>query len=335
MLKLFPPKEGRTSSWHIRGTYLGQEVNRSARTPDKATARKELKRIEREIEEARFTPTRGPVFADAVMAYVKRGGDPRFLDKIVTKLGETPLASIDQATVDQVALSLYPKATPATRNRQVYTPILAVLNDAGLSLALKRPKESKGSSRTRWLWPEEAERLFTAAEGDPHLHALLVFLTYTGVRLSEALDLTWGDVRLEESFAYIPDTKTGTPIPVHLPDRAASALRALGDHSGDDRVFSSAKHGHLYHRFRRARVAAGLGPDVSFHILRHTYATWMRRYGGLDTKGLLATGRWKDEKSVHRYSHAIASEESKKVELLPGAKGVQKMKAILKLVSSQ
>ena len=58
------------------------------------------------------------------------------------------------------------------------------------------------------------------------------------------------------------------------------------------------------------------GPDVAFltfHIFCHTYATWMRRYGGLDTTaGLIATGRWRDETSVRRYAHVIASEESQK-----------------------
>ena len=30
---------------------------------------------------------------------------------------------------------------------------------------------------------------------------------------------------------------------------------------------------------------------VNFHTFCHTYATWMRRYGGLDTKDLIDTGR--------------------------------------------
>jgi hypothetical protein len=68
------------------------------------------------------------------------------------------------------------------------------------------------------------------------------------------------------------------------------------------------------------RVKAVTGPDVAFltfHIFCHTYATWMRRYGGLDTTGLIATGRWRGETSVRRYAHVIASEESQKAVLLP------------------
>jgi hypothetical protein len=37
---------------------------------------------------------------------------------------------------------------------------------------------------------------------------------------------------------------------------------------------------------------------VTFRTFCHTCATWMRRYGGLDTKGLVGTGRWRDEQSA-------------------------------------
>ena len=43
----------------------------------------------------------------------------------------------------------------------------------------------------------------------------------------------------------------------------------------------------------------------------------MRRYGGADTRGLLGTGRWRDEKSARRYEHVVASEDSKRADLLP------------------
>jgi hypothetical protein len=43
----------------------------------------------------------------------------------------------------------------------------------------------------------------------------------------------------------------------------------------------------------------------------------MRRYAGLDTRGLLGTTRWKDAKSAARYEHVVVSEESRKADLLP------------------
>jgi hypothetical protein len=46
----------------------------------------------------------------------------------------------------------------------------------------------------------------------------------------------------------------------------------------------------------------------------------MRRYGKLDTKGLMATKAWKDEKSAARYQHVIVTEEMTRADLLPAPK---------------
>jgi integrase len=62
---------------------------------------------------------------------------------------------------------------------------------------------------------------------------------------------------------------------------------------------------------------------VNFHTFRHTWATWMRRYGGLDTKGLVATRNWRDERSASRYAHAVTSEEWSRVELLPAVGNIR------------
>jgi integrase len=80
------------------------------------------------------------------------------------------------------------------------------------------------------------------------------------------------------------------------------------------RVFRFAKSGHLYSLLKAAAFKAGVDlPERSaFHIFRHTYATWMRREAGLDTKGLVATGAWRDRKSADRYEHMVVSEEARK-----------------------
>src|SRR6185437_7581938 len=141
--------------------------------------------------------------------------------------------------------------------------------------------------RLTWLRPEEALRLLDAAEAvDVRLGALCVFLPYTGCRLSEALRLKWAEVNLEESFAYAGKTKNGEQRAVHLTISATKALSVLPHRQ--DRVFSSSKCGRLYALLDRASVAAAvhIQDRVAFHIFRHTYGAWMRRYSGLDTTGL-------------------------------------------------
>jgi integrase len=138
------------------------------------------------------------------------------------------------------------------------------------------------------------------------------------MRLSEALGLTWNDVRLADGFAYVPDTKNAEPRAVFLPGVAVAALGNLGAR-GSARVFRFTKSGHLYSLLRVCafRAAVDLPQRSAFHIFRHTYATWMRRYAGLDIKGLVATGAWKDPKSADRYSHVVVTEEARRAVLLP------------------
>ena len=84
-------------------------------------------------------------------------------------------------------------------------------------------------------------------------------------------------------------------------------------------VFRWHKGGRLYNLLNKAAKDAGISLPTreAFHVFRHTYGTWMRRYAGSDTKGLVSTGAWKSEQSASRYAHAVVSEEATKASLLP------------------
>jgi len=320
-LRLVPPRKGRHPSWTIRGAYLGRHVEQSARTGKRAIAAKILKGIERQIERGEFAEPGEATFASAALAYMNAGGERTYIKRLLEHFGDKPLSLLSQSTIDAAANVLYPNAGPATRNRSIYTPISAILRHAGAGFALRRPKGSGGSKATAWLWPEQAEAIFAEAEKlDPEFAALCITLCYTGMRLSEALGLTWNDVRLQDGFAYLAQTKNDDPRAVFLPPVAVAALGNIRGRS--DRVFRYAKSGHLYHLLRAVAFRAGVDlPERSaFHIFRHTYGTWMRRYAGCDARGLVATGAWKDSKSADRYAHAVVTEEAQRAVLLPTSK---------------
>jgi integrase len=330
-LKLVPPREGRSKNWRIRGTWLRVYVDESAGSPDKKIAQKKLQQIRAGIERGEFSGRGEPTFLSAAVAYIDAGGEARFIGRfdegtgkwsgLVAHFGETPLSRIDQAAIDAAAAKLYPEASPATRNRQVHTPISAILKHAGADRPLRRPKGSRGKQRTDWLWPEQAFRIFKAArQVDAEFAIFLKTLCYTGMRLSDACFLEIDRTRIAESFAYLPTTKNEDPRGVFLPAEVVAALathpRGL-DRPGET-VFRFRKNGRLYQLMKLTLEKAGADLAwVTFHVFCHTWATWMRRYGGLDTKGLVGTGRWRDEASARRYQHVVASEESRRAALLP------------------
>ena len=339
-LKLQPPRQGTTASYYVRGSYLGVFVDRSTKTADRRLAEKIRKQWEREIEDGIFAQPGEATFLSAVVSYMAHGGERRPIQKLLDHFKEKPLRQIDQKAIDDAAIALFPDAAPATRNREVYTPVSAVLKHAGITTPLRRPKGSRGRVIRKWLWPEEAWRVIDAAYRiEPEIGLLCVMLLFDGLRITEQLAMRCNDVRLDEGFAFVPDSKNGEPQPIELTAYAIEKLREhpRGLDRGSERLFRFHKGGGLDFKLIQAcclasgvevpkRVKRGSKwPElpayefewVSWHSFRRTYATWMRRYGGLDDKDLRDTGRWKTVESASRYAQTVTSEAARKVHLLP------------------
>ncbi len=364
-LKLIPPRPGKTPNYTVRGTYLRVYVERTAGTPDKKLAGQVLKGIERAIERGEYAATPKPAveakrpatFADAALAYLRAGGEAKYLSDIIELTGEhalrdKPLTEIDQIAIDNAASALYPDAPATTTNRQFYTPVSAVLKRAGIEREIKRPKGWRGSKATEWLEPEQAFPLIDAAyEIDPEFGLFCLTLLYTGMRLGDPIKSKLRDLKLNEALLYVPDSKNGEPRPVHLPPvvveafrdqppRTARPRKASGEplangaagrsrrdagvpflnRSPDEKLFRFHIGGRLRKMLALAMKDAGLKfarRQGGFHLFCHTYGTWMTRYGDLDTYGLVRTKRWKDPASADRYNHTTASPEARRADLMP------------------
>jgi integrase len=346
-LKLIPPRRGKSPNWSIRGTYLKIYVDKSCGTDKRSVARARLADLSRQIERGEYPPRppavtpSAPTFLSAAVAYLEAGRRPRYVARLLKHFGEKPLADVDQTAIDTAAIALHPNATPATRNTCVYTPVAAILHHAGIGIKLKRPKGAKGRTVTDYLTPPDAFAIIAGAEVvDVELALLLKFLLYTGVRLGEALALTWDNVSLQERSARIRRSKNSDPRELLLRDDLCDALR--GHKKAEGRVFRFNQGGWLKDRLLRAKLTAcGLPAParprkgqrrrlpayrlswVNFHSFRHTWASWMRRYGGADLQSLVATGNWRDLRSAGRYAHAVARDEWKRVESLPSLKNIR------------
>jgi integrase len=297
--------------WYIHGTVRGISIRESTGVADQKAAeairaRREWEIIQRSVFGAEATAT----FVSAAVSYLEVGGERLYLKPIIAKIGSTALAKIDQPLIEKTARELYPDGSPATRNRQAFTPIAAVLNHAakrGLCARriIERPSQPKG--RIRWLTFEEAERLLGACSG--HLRPLVMFLLGTGARLSEALYLDWRDLDLAGAHVNFIDTKNGEARGVPLHSRLVNELRNLRHKQG--RVFRTpaglayaekeSGGGQIKTAFkgacRRAEIA-----DFSPHDCRHTWATW-HYAANRDLVALMKLGGWKSERMVLRYAH--------------------------------
>jgi integrase len=345
-LYLRPPREGKNSNYEVRGKYLGVVVGKSTETNRKDAAEAFKRKVERCIEEHGCYPEpklkidkNRRSFLDAAVQYMESGGNKKYVDKLINHFGETPLADIDQDAVDAAALVIYPGVTPATRARQCYTVISAIMHHALGDKApmLRRPKGSKGKKKTDFMWPEDCFAIIEEADKiDSEFGLYLRLLISTGIRKSEGLKLLSADIRPEERAAWLRTSKNGDPRMLRLrQDLMAPLIEHLKTNAGE-RLFRFKDGGWFKHLLMRSKLAAcgiqncpksrPIGwkvpahrlSFVGFHCFRHSWATWMRMYAGADIKGLVATGNWRDEGSASRYSHVVPRDEWNRVEDLPG-----------------
>lgn len=164
------------------------------------------------------------------------------------------------------------------------------------------PKERP--PRERWLTRAEAAKLILAAwryrevqkgrstgrHSRRHIAKFILVALYTGTRASAAcgaaLQPTKGHgwVDLERGVFYRrpagrPENKKRQP-PVPLPDQLLAHLRRWrrrGQRFAVEWYGEPVKS--VSKAFAAAAADAGLGPDVTPHVLRHTAATWMMQAG--------------------------------------------------------
>ena len=340
-LKLIPPRKGKSPNWSIRGMYLRIAVNRSAGTHRRSVAAKQLRDLEGRIERGEFPEKApapdAPTFLSAALVYLKarpqKRARARNVGRLIKYFGDMPLASIDQVAIDAAAISMHPTASPSSRNAYVYMPMSAILHHAGIKIAVRRPKGFNGRVVTDYLNPADAFAVIRAAAFDPEFALLLTFLLYTGVRVGEALALRPEDIRIEQKAAWVRTSKNGRPRTLRLREDLCAALAGHKPRL-QNRFFRFHQGGGFSHKLMRAKLAVlGLPcpsrrpakwrqpPNrfsfLNFHTFCHTWATWMRQYGGADVQGLVSTGRWSDPRSAARYAHVVARDEWKRVDDLP------------------
>jgi integrase len=134
---------------------------------------------------------------------------------------------------------------------------------------IRLEKEPQG--RLRWLTREEIGRLLDACNNSRNreLRAAVVVALNTGLRLGELVGLTWDRVDLSRGVIRLEQTKSGKRREVPLNGDSYKALVALGPKEGGRVV------GRRYiKRAYNTAVKAARLDDVTFHTLRHTFASW-------------------------------------------------------------
>lgn len=211
---------------------------------------------------------------------------------IIPRLGRIKLHQLSVDDVARMISELQAEGKKANSIRNYLTPLsrmMAVATRRGLCnhnpvRGLDREDLPKADQKKmRILNEKEIEKLLFAASSD-RWRSLFATLVFTGLRIGEALALTWEDVDFEAGLLRVGDSKTEAGIrEVVVPrfvDRRLRRLRWENTGLGTaevDFVFRTKSGSPLSKRntlraLTSTAEKAGI-PHVTQHELRHTYAS--------------------------------------------------------------
>lgn len=293
---------------YLRGTVRGKYIFETTGTDNREAAeqiriRREGELLQESIHGKRLTVT----FMQAAAAYLEQGGSPRFLGEqaedgswsgLIGHFMNRKLSSINQEALDEAAAKLYPNASPDTRNRQVYTPFIAVWNHGARnewcdSRDWSRPRKPKGTRiramRRAGTFPvpyEHAAKFVTAMWPLDAINMTILF--YTGMRPIELITLEDSQVDIKGRWITLPASKTGEPRGVPIAQMILPIMKALTETFGGVIInrFNQATStvepypemedagGQFGAAIRKARDKTGI-KDVSPYTGRHSVSTYL------------------------------------------------------------
>lgn len=324
-----PVKRSKSPFWIARGSVSGIRIEQSTGTTDLEQARQYCIALEADLwRRHRLAPVaKDPepdaalTFAEAALSYTQARGPQTALIRPLEYFGTTPVDQINQMSMDRAARLLFPGRKPSTINRELFTPVLAVVNHAAdcelcKPLRLKRPRIQKVDRPD--ATPEEAARVMSKAA--PHVRCAILFMILTAARRSEVVRLTWRDVNLQAGTAYLTRTKNGDARSISLVPQLVAALANLRVHQPglleEQQVFSFATPSGLGHAVSRAARAAGL-PHLTSHVIgRHTFAKWFRSAGG-DINELMEAVGWRSINSALVYDKVSPKDAQQRILQFP------------------
>lgn len=289
------PREG---IFYAVGTFDGKRIRQSLRTRVEETAKEQCAILEAKLWKRRsYGEAAVRTFEEAALSYQEQGGEGRFLPRILKHFKGQALGGITPGDIRQMAILLYPKAGPATRNRQAIIPARAVIRHghsrgwcAPISVelyAVPKSRKHKPVDRTwldAFLKQSDADRL-------PHLSACVLFMNQTATRVSEAIRLEGQDIHLAQRIAILDRTKTDEDAYRYLTAQLVARVAALNP-GPFDRVFSYTDPKAVNRRIRAVCKRAKIPYRSTHSAGRHSFAT-NAMASGADMKDAMDAGGWK------------------------------------------
>lgn len=265
---------------------------------------------------------------EAIISYEAAGKPSRFLDKIAKEWGHLKVRTMKPAWVRAHAKDLYPNGLPSTLNRQVITPVQAVINHAyqaedGRQIKIEKfPVDPKKKSAVDAEWHEKfAEHALSFG-----MAAMARFMYETAARISEACRVQPEDVDLAARTVTLTKTKT-KPRLARISQPMADMLAELMskprimnrmDSKSVNGVFGYSSRHAVYNGWKTACNRAGISYSPPHSSGRVSFATELVVRKGIDPVTAAKLGGWASPK-VMMDTYAKAGEAHDIIDSVFGA----------------
>lgn len=277
-----------------------------------------------------------PTFREAAEEYLKwaetnhtRAGyddKKRYEKHLAGRFDEMKMNEITTLDLEQMKTALeHAGASPATQ-KHVLSLVRMIYNKAATLHLYHGPNPVQGvklpvlqNRRERFLSFDEARLLLEGLkEKSPAVHDMALLSLSTGLRAGEIFALRAWDLDLENGIVNVSDSKNGQPRKAYVSGDPLEMLRTRKPDDPAEYVFRDTWHGErinqvsdTFNRVADPLFNVGISDRrqrVTFHTLRHTFASWLAQRGTsiLMIKELLGH---KSLSMTQRYAHLIPDEK--------------------------
>lgn len=203
---------------------------------------------------------------------------------------DRPLSSFQRQLIAGKHLEIGDSApTAANRVLSLVSKVFSFASHAGI---WNQPNPCQGiqkfreRSRDRFVGPDEMPALLQAIANYPDdtLRDFFLLSLYLGARRRNMLEMRWEDLDLREQIWRIPETKSGQPVILPIPDEAQKILRARKKICGDSSGWVFPGRGATGHLVEPKKAwasicqTAGIA-ELRIHDLRRTLGSWQAAAG--------------------------------------------------------
>jgi integrase len=252
----------------------------------------------------------------------KRPRDDRLLYKNHLKepLEDISLSKISPLDLEKLKIDLTKKGLAPASVKHCLILVRQVINKAiawdlwhGENPMKKVATPKLANRRERYLNPDEAQRLLASLSIHSHQwYCIALMSLHTGMRAGEIFALRWGHIDLDNSLIHIADPKNNESRKAYMTPTLKAVIQGLESGPMEDLVFKSSRGEQIKEvsdTFPKVVDKLGFNDGitdrrqkVTFHTLRHTFASWLALEGTpiLTIKELLGH---KSLAMTERYSH--------------------------------